>query len=125
MLGNTDRYLLQYMPMLLGYKHYIEIQKKLTPEQRIEQAERLALAGKAMDVNNALNVFDYVFGDNDYAVEEFEDEAARSTGYSSELFSQTAAIMRLNEALGIDARKFADDVLVPYGSSLTEVQIFN
>ena len=125
MLGNTDRYLLQYMPMLLGYKNYIEIQKKLTPEQRIEQAERLALAGKAMDVNNALNVFDYVFGDNDYAVEEFEDEAARSTGYSSELFSQTAAIMRLNEALGIDARKFADDVLVPYGSSLTEVQIFN
>ena len=126
LLGNSDLYQLQNTSFLLVFKNYIEIVKKLTPEQRKEYAELLKMVGSAMELGNGIGyMFDYVFTESNVNIDELEDAAAKGSGYESKVLSQIVALMRLNEALGIDARKFADKVLAPYGSSLTEVQIFN
>ncbi|MCD8387488.1 MAG: DUF2723 domain-containing protein [Bacteroidales bacterium] len=122
-MSSSDLYLLQYTPILMGYQNYIDLQKKLLANESTLTPELLEMVNQTVDLANAQNVYPYVLLQDELTADMFEQEAD-TVSYWGQIYGMTGAMMRANEALGINPLQYADDMLRQYGSSVDEVLLF-
>ncbi len=116
-LGVSDNYMIKYVPVLIGYRNYIDLMGKLK-DTEIDQA-MLDDVKASLSLTAAVNGYPYVFLQRGMAADDMmeasKDAKLQGTGWD-EIYRQAAQLMLLNKQAGIDPAQYAADLLAPYGT---------
>ncbi len=123
LMGNTDLYMLQYLPVMIEYKNYIDIQRALAGKD--VDPELIALANAALPMTMGSNVAQFVYFQEDATAEEIENEVDQYGETWAPILRSAAALMRLNEQAGIKPVDYARNILAKYGTRLEDVYAFS
>ncbi|MCC8118488.1 MAG: DUF2723 domain-containing protein [Bacteroidales bacterium] len=123
LMGNTDLYMLQYVPVLIEYKNYIDLQRAL--DGKAVDPALMALVNDALPLTMASNVSAFVYLQDETTADDIDAEIDEYGEAWGPILRSTSALMRLNEQAGLHPADYARQLMAKYGTNLDDVNRFS
>ena len=125
-LGNSETFALSYVPVLIGFKNYINLLERLNanPEANAEQIAKLKAT---LSADNGRYVYHWLYLE-DYKADELREAltfASEEAGDYSELVRQAIDLSEAHAAAGVAPMAITEQVCSDYGLTVQDLKRLN